>query len=82
MLAWARAHEYTTAYTFLRYRDRKVEKTIQRMQWQQDRWPRYLILSSPALRPWGARRELVIDLAPGRAPIPRDGWLRISPFYR
>lgn len=82
MLAWAREHGYTAAYTFMRYRDRKTEKTMRRMGWQQDKWPRYLIVSSPALQRLGIRQELVIDLAPGRAPIPRGRWLRISPYYR
>lgn len=82
MLAWAKAKRYTTAYTYMRYRDRVTDKTMQRMGWQRDRWPRYLILSSPALRAVGVLRELVIDLAPGRAPIPRGPWLRMSPFYR
>ena len=82
MISWAKVNGFTLIHTFARFIDHRANKAVRIMSWQRDRWPRYVIISSPLLRQFGLRHQLVIDLAPGRPPVVRGPWLRIPPFER
>jgi len=82
MIAWAKAQGYRTAYTFARLVDPLAHKPIKQMHWRHETAPRYRVISSPLLRQFGIRHQIVSDHTPGRHPIARGPLLRRPPFER
>jgi hypothetical protein len=82
MMVWAKENGFVHVHTFARLVDHRANKAVRNNRWNRDRWPRYIIVSSPLLRQFGVRHQLVIDLAPGHPPVQPGKWLRIPPFER
>jgi len=82
MLVWAKQQGYRIAYTFLGYGNGVASRAITRMGWRHNGRPRYSVVSSPMLRQFGVRHQLVLDHEPGRHPIPTGRLIRLPPFER